>query len=50
MCTIVVLLRILNEHSTLINNDETMHCLVEAFGEGIHSPIGKILFSFKQLN
>ncbi|XP_012214591.1 integrator complex subunit 10 isoform X2 [Linepithema humile] len=37
MCTIVVLLRILNEHATLINNDETMHCLVEAFGEGMHS-------------
>lgn len=37
MCTVVTLLRILNEHATLINNDETMYCLVEAFGEGIHS-------------
>lgn len=37
ICTIVVLLRILNEHAALINNDETMYCLVEAFGEGIHS-------------
>lgn len=48
MCTIVVLLRILNEHATLINNDETMHCLVQAFGEGIHSSAGKIyLLTFR---
>ncbi|XP_015176481.1 PREDICTED: integrator complex subunit 10 isoform X3 [Polistes dominula] len=33
MCAIVVLLRILNEHAMLINNGETMNCLVEAFGE-----------------
>ncbi|CAK9821870.1 Integrator complex subunit 10 [Anthophora retusa] len=38
MCTVVVLLRILNEHNALINNDETMYCLVEAFGECVHSP------------
>lgn len=44
MCTVVTLLRILNEHATLINNDETMYCLVEAFGEGIHSSTGKILY------
>ncbi|KAL0128271.1 hypothetical protein PUN28_003497 [Cardiocondyla obscurior] len=37
MCTIVVLLRILNEHSALISNEEAMYCLVEAFGEGIYS-------------
>ncbi|XP_011344357.1 integrator complex subunit 10 isoform X2 [Ooceraea biroi] len=37
ICTIVVLLRILNEHAALINNDETMYCLVEAFGEATHS-------------
>lgn len=42
MCTIVVLLRILNEHTALINNDETMYCLVEAFGEGVHSSAGEI--------
>ncbi|XP_015607982.1 integrator complex subunit 10 isoform X2 [Cephus cinctus] len=30
---IVVLLRILNEHSTLINSGEVTYCLVEAFGE-----------------
>lgn len=47
MCTIVVLLRILNEHATLINNDETMHCLVEAFGEGMHSSAGEILYSLR---
>ncbi|XP_076755419.1 integrator complex subunit 10 isoform X2 [Xylocopa sonorina] len=38
MCTIVTLLRILNEHNALINNDETIYCLVEAFGECVHSP------------
>ncbi|XP_014611356.1 PREDICTED: integrator complex subunit 10 isoform X1 [Polistes canadensis] len=37
MCAIVVLLRILNEHAMLINNGETMNCLVEAFGELISS-------------
>lgn len=36
MCTVVVLLRILHEHATLISNDEAMHCLVEAFGEATH--------------
>lgn len=35
--TVVVLLRILNEHSLLINNDETMYCLVEAFAEPVLS-------------
>ncbi|XP_048260684.1 integrator complex subunit 10 isoform X2 [Bombus affinis] len=38
MCTVAVLLRILNEHTVLINNDETMYCLVEAFAECVHSP------------
>ncbi|XP_014475271.1 PREDICTED: integrator complex subunit 10 [Dinoponera quadriceps] len=38
MCTIVVLLRLLNEHTILMSNDETIYCLVEAFGEGIHIP------------
>jgi integrator complex subunit 10 len=33
MCTIVVLLRILNEHAALINSNEMTYCLVEAFGE-----------------
>ncbi|XP_024873318.1 integrator complex subunit 10 isoform X2 [Temnothorax curvispinosus] len=37
MCTIVVLLRILNEHNGLISNEETTYCLVEAFGEGVYS-------------
>ncbi|XP_011708303.1 PREDICTED: integrator complex subunit 10 [Wasmannia auropunctata] len=37
MCTIVVLLRILNEHNVLINNEETAYCLVEAFGDGVYS-------------
>ncbi|XP_053986860.1 integrator complex subunit 10 isoform X2 [Hylaeus anthracinus] len=37
MCTVVVLLRILNEHNALINNGETMFCLIEAFGECVHS-------------
>ncbi|XP_076626592.1 integrator complex subunit 10 isoform X2 [Colletes latitarsis] len=37
MCTVVVLLRILNEHCALINNAESMYCLVEAFGECVHS-------------
>lgn len=43
MCTIVVLLRLLNEHAVLMNNDETMYCLVEAFGDGVHIPAGKML-------
>ncbi|XP_016912803.1 integrator complex subunit 10 isoform X2 [Apis cerana] len=38
MCTVAVLLRILNEHNALINNDETTYCLIEAFGECVHSP------------
>lgn len=38
MCTLVVLLRILHEHNALINNDEIAYCLVEAFGECVHSP------------
>lgn len=42
MCTIVVLLRILNEHAMLINNGDTMYCLVEAFGELISSLTGII--------
>lgn len=42
MCSIAVLLRILNEHNALINNDEIMYCLVEAFGECIHTPTGKM--------
>jgi len=37
MCTIVVLLRILNEHAALINSNETTYCLVEAFGEATPS-------------
>jgi len=45
MCTIVVLLRILNEHNTLINNEETVYCLVEAFGEGVYSSAGEMLRS-----
>lgn len=43
ICSMVVLLRILNEHSTLMNNDETTYCLVEAFVEQIPC-IGKIYF------
>lgn len=43
MCTIVVLLRLLNEHTVLMNNDDTMYCLVEAFGEGVHVSTGKLL-------
>lgn len=43
MCTIVVLLRLLNEHTVLMNNDDVMYCLVEAFGEGVHIPAGKVL-------
>ncbi|KAK9306242.1 hypothetical protein QLX08_002978 [Tetragonisca angustula] len=42
MCSIAVLLRILNEHNALINNDEIMYCLVEAFGECIHTPTEKL--------
>lgn len=42
MCTVAVLLRILNEHTALINNDETMYCLVEAFAECVHSPTGEV--------
>lgn len=38
MCTVAVLLRILNEHNALISNDETTYCLIEAFGECVHSP------------
>ncbi|EFN90067.1 integrator complex subunit 10 [Harpegnathos saltator] len=38
MCTIVILLRLLNEHTQLMNNGETVYCLVEAFGEGVHVP------------
>lgn len=45
MCTIVVLLRILNEHNILIANEETMYCLVEAFAEGVYSSAGEILRS-----
>lgn len=41
MCTVIVLLRILNEHNTLINNDENMYCLVEAFGECVHPAAGE---------
>ena len=44
MCTIVVLLRILNEHNALINNEETVYCLVEAFGEEVYSA-GEMLYS-----
>ncbi|XP_043469716.1 integrator complex subunit 10 [Leptopilina heterotoma] len=33
VCTVVVLLRIWNEHSTLMNGGETTYCLIEAFGE-----------------
>lgn len=44
MCTIVVLLRLLNEHTVLMNNDDMMYCLVEAFGEGVHIPAGKALY------
>ncbi|XP_033228562.1 integrator complex subunit 10 [Belonocnema kinseyi] len=33
VCTIVVLLRIWNEHSALISGGETVYCLIEAFGE-----------------
>lgn len=42
MCTVAVLLRILNEHNALISNDETTYCLIEAFGECVHSPTGNI--------
>ncbi|KYN30461.1 Integrator complex subunit 10 [Trachymyrmex septentrionalis] len=42
MCTIVVLLRILNEHNALINNEETVYCLVEAFGEEVYSAESKL--------
>lgn len=46
MCTVVILLRILNEHATFLNSDETLYCLVEAFGEAAHSPAGdKLRFS-----
>lgn len=45
MCTIVVLLRILHEHETIINHDETMYCLVETFGEAGLSLIGKIFIN-----
>ncbi|XP_032675087.1 integrator complex subunit 10 [Odontomachus brunneus] len=38
MCTIVVLLRLLNEHTVLMNNDDITYCLVEAFGEEVHIP------------
>lgn len=31
ICSVIVLIRILNEHTALINNDETSYCLVEAF-------------------
>lgn len=40
VCTIVVLLRIWNEHSTLVNGGETTYCLIEAFGEPNLSPSG----------
>lgn len=46
MCTIVVLLRILNEHNTLITNEEAMYCLVEAFGEGVYSSAGEIILYY----
>ncbi|XP_011874099.1 PREDICTED: integrator complex subunit 10 [Vollenhovia emeryi] len=42
MCTIVVLLRILNEHNTLIANEETTYCLVEAFGDCVYSAEPKL--------
>lgn len=44
MSTVVVLLRILNEHNSFIINDETTYCLVEAFCECVHSPTGEILY------
>ncbi|XP_011505851.1 PREDICTED: integrator complex subunit 10 [Ceratosolen solmsi marchali] len=31
ICSVVILIRILNEHTALINNDEISYCLVEAF-------------------
>ncbi|XP_058800068.1 integrator complex subunit 10 [Phymastichus coffea] len=37
ICSIVVLISILTEHTSLINNDETSYCLVEAFVEPVVS-------------
>jgi integrator complex subunit 10 len=31
ICSVVILIRILSEHTALINNDETSYCLIEAF-------------------
>ena len=44
VCAIVVLLRIWNEHSTLISGGDTVYCLIEAFGEPNFSVTGKIYF------
>lgn len=35
ICSVVVLIRILNEHSTLMSNHEASYCLVEAFVDPI---------------
>lgn len=35
ICSVVVLIRILIEHSALMHNDETSYCLVEAFVDPI---------------
>ncbi|OXU21816.1 hypothetical protein TSAR_001848 [Trichomalopsis sarcophagae] len=35
ICSVVVLIRILNEHAALISSDETTYCLVEAFVDPI---------------
>lgn len=35
VCSVVVLIRILIEHTALINSDETTYCLVEAFVDPI---------------
>lgn len=37
ICSIVVLIRILTEHTSLLNNDETSYCIVEAFVEPVVS-------------
>lgn len=43
ICTIVVLIRILNEHTALMKTNEMSHCLVEAFVDPIPRKLIKIL-------
>ena len=37
VCSVVVLIRILNEHNALITNDETSYCLIESFVDPVSS-------------